>query len=339
MGQKDTPSSDGRTHEQHAAIFIDFENLYERLQTYLDNRDRPEDIIIEMVEELRRYLQELNHMRTAAIYAYADFRSVDRAGERLKKELYLAGIEPRFVPEQLQSNAAELQLCVDASDMLHNRPQTQSFVILTGDRFYLPLVQQFKRFGCHTFVAAFSLPPSNHRTPRAEEDLFLDALHLVSEATRSRLAVDGVGDGAEMRDVEYVTIASADGRRTVEVIEEHFGQYDEVYLTPLLRKLSEVLGPQADPKAVINELEDAGAVWLEKRRGTPYDYTVLLVDYEHPDVQEIQQAHYNEDAFDAPVVTVASPDVPEADASASQDEPTVEVAVDGQVQIHEDGHS
>jgi hypothetical protein len=40
---------------------------------------------------------------------------------------------------------------------------------------------------------------------------------------------------------------------------------------------------------VINKLEDAGAVWLEKRRGFPYDYTVLLVDSEHPDVRQIQE--------------------------------------------------
>ena len=281
------PTNDRQARERQAALFIDFENLYERLQTYLADRDRPEDIIIEMVEELRRYLRELNHTRTAAVYAFADFQALEPGGERIKKELYLAGIEPRFVPAQLQKNAAELQLCVDASDMLHNRSQTESFVVLTGDRFYLPLIQQFKRFGCHTFVAAFSLPPSNTSTPRAEEDLFLDAMNLLSEATRERIAIDGYGDASDHSSASHHALSTQEARRTVEIIEEHFGQYDEVYLTPLLRKLSEMLGPQSDPKAVVNELEDAGAVWLEKRRGSPYDYTVLLVDYKHPDVKEI----------------------------------------------------
>ena len=67
---------------------------------------------------------------------------------------------------------------------------------------------------------------------------------------------------------------------------QHFGQYDEVYLTPLLRRLSEEMPRDAEPKELIAELEEAGAVKLERRRGMPYDYTVLLVNDEHPEVQE-----------------------------------------------------
>ena len=82
-------------------------------------------------------------------------------------------------------------------------------------------------------------------------------------------------------------------RRTVEITEEHFGQYKEVYLTPLLRKLSDVLGEQHDPKSLVSELEAAGAVRLEKRDGYPYDYTVLILNQDHPDVQEIQDEYYS----------------------------------------------
>jgi hypothetical protein len=80
--------------------------------------------------------------------------------------------------------------------------------------------------------------------------------------------------------------------RTIAITEEHFGQYDEVYLTPLLRKLSDILGPEHDPKSLISELEEAGAVRLEKRNGYPYDYTVLIVHNDHPDVQEVQENYY-----------------------------------------------
>ena len=41
---------------------------------------------------------------------------------------------------------------------------------------------------------------------------------------------------------------------------------------------------------LISELEQAGAVWLEKRRGFPHNYTVLLMNIEHPDVAEIKEA-------------------------------------------------
>ena len=90
----------------------------------------------------------------------------------------------------------------------------------------------------------------------------------------------------------------------LEIIEEHFGQYDEVYLTPLLRKLSEELGDleDHDPKSLIGDLENAGAVRLERRRGFPYDYTVLLVNPNHPEVQAVREefAAENGDDYERP---------------------------------------
>jgi hypothetical protein len=52
--------------------------------------------------------------------------------------------------------------------------------------------------------------------------------------------------------------------------------------------MSETFAPDIDPKEVINRLEVAGAVHLERRRGFPYDYTVLIVEAAHPDVQRIR---------------------------------------------------
>ena len=56
--------------------------------------------------------------------------------------------------------------------------------------------------------------------------------------------------------------------RTLEIIDDHFGQYDEVYLTPLLRKLSDLVDERRyDPKNLISDLEEQQAVRLEKRSG------------------------------------------------------------------------
>ncbi len=37
------------------------------------------------------------------------------------------------------------------------------------------------------------------------------------------------------------------------------------------------------------DLEECGAVRLERRRGMPYDYTVLIVNPEHPAVLEVRE--------------------------------------------------
>jgi hypothetical protein len=97
--------------------------------------------------------------------------------------------------------------------------------------------------------------------------------------------------GSDRSAVEHTIVTNPVCKRTLEILQRYFGQYDEVYLTPLLRKLSEEFDePESDPKTVINELEQLGAVWLEKRRGFPYDYTVLIIDTEHPDVQTLRAA-------------------------------------------------
>ncbi|NBC17768.1 MAG: NYN domain-containing protein [Bacteroidetes bacterium] len=285
---------------QRAAVFVDYENLHYKMAQRVGQRDHPDELITEMLDELRRYLQEENATQTAIVTAYADFSDLKGNGQYIQRALYMQGIETRFVPATLQRNAAEIQLCVDAIDTVHNRPDIQMFVLVTGDRPYLPVVQQFKRYGRLALVASLNPPPSTDNLPYVEDDVFFDALNLLSENSRRAVKYDDSRNNGESatpperpEPVEHMPLEGFGPRRTLEVIEEHFGQYEEVYLTPLLRKLSEVLDENRfDPKSLISELEDAGAVWLEKRRGFPYDYTVLIVDVEHPDVQEVQSAYY-----------------------------------------------
>lgn len=300
MMRYSNPDSDSAP-PQRAAVFVDYENLHYKMNQRVGQREHPDELITEMLDELRRYLQEENATQTALITAYADFSDLKGNGQYIQRALYLQGVETRFVPATLQRNAAEIQLCVDAIDTLHNRPDIQMFVLVTGDRPYLPVVQQFKRYGRMALVASLNPPPSTDNLPHVEDDVFFDALNLLSENSRRAVMYDDSRNGETAtppKRTEPVDHHPLDGfgpRRTLEVIEEHFGQYEEVYLTPLLRKLSEVLDESRyDPKSLISELEEAGAVWLEKRRGFPYDYTVLIVDVEHPDVVEIQQSYYEQ---------------------------------------------
>jgi hypothetical protein len=39
----------------------------------------------------------------------------------------------------------------------------------------------------------------------------------------------------------------------------------------------------------VSDLEAAGAARLEKRNGYPYNYTVLIVNDDHPDVQSVHE--------------------------------------------------
>lgn len=300
-------SDKARKQDQRAAVFVDYENLFSHLYSRTGPRARPDDVISELLEELRRYLVDEVHTQTALLTAYADFSEMHGNGQFIQRGLYLQGIEPRFVPATLQRNAAEIQLCVDAVEILHSRPDIRTFVAVTGDRPYLPLVQQLKRYGCRAIIVTFLPPPSTEQLPNVEDDVFINAHNLLTEASRRSLSSTSAStqrapshsasstppSQGRPTPVDYRDITHPGALHALEIIEEHFGQYEEVYLTPLLRKLSELLDDdQYDPKSLISELEDAGAVWLEKRRGFPYDYTVLIIDTDHPDVVAIQKQIY-----------------------------------------------
>lgn len=301
-----TPESDkSRIQDMRAAVFVDYENLFGHIYSRIGSRGRPDELINELLDELGRYLIEEVRTQTALINAYADFSEMHGSGQYVQRALYLRGIEPRFVPGALQRNASEIQLCVDAIEVLHNRSDIRTFVIVTGDRPYLPLVQQFKRYGCQALIATLAPPPSTDALPHVEDDVFLDAFNLLSDSSRRALASSSSTSSnshsqqrptyqkGRTEPVDYISIEKPGTLRALEIIEEHFGQYEEVYLTPLLRKLSELLDEDLyDPKTIISELEEVGAVWLEKRRGFPYDYTVLLIDADHPDVAAIQKEAY-----------------------------------------------
>lgn len=292
--------SDPAAEERRAAVFVDYENVYTVLGRRLGQKSFPDEYITELIDELRRYLLEEDRVSTAFSIAYADFSGMNGNGHFIQRSLYLQGAEPRFVPASLQENTTELQLCADATEALHCRPDVRTFVLVTGNRAYLPLVQQLKRYGRNVLVVAFESAPATESIQYAEGTYYLDAHNLLSESSRQDLlenAPEGArrpstrnGHDVVREPVEFTTVEDAIALRTLEIIEEWFGQYEEVYLTPLLRKLSELLDDREhDPKTIISELEEHGAVRLEKRRGFPYDYTVLIVESEHPDVKRVRE--------------------------------------------------
>ena len=299
--------SEGRNQ---AAALIDYDNLYAVLHELNTSEKYPDEFASEILHELRRYLRDNDHSRITVARAYADFGALEGDdGQYIQRVLHLDGFDPQFVPMTLQDNTAELALCVEAATLLAERPGLQTFVLVTGNRSYLPLVRHLRSRGAQVLVVAV-LPPSPTDAPRhAEEDAFLNALHLLGETSRGHLSarVDPSSitsrDGHSVPSVsprrEYRPLTDPLVRRTVAITEEHFGQYKEVYLTPLLRKLSEVLGEEYDPKSLVSELEEAGAVRLEKRDGQPYDYTVLIMHGDHPDVREIQEEMRSQPSYGA----------------------------------------
>ncbi len=281
-----------------AAAFIDFENLYRALHARHADADEAEEALTEILHGLKRFLaEELPGGGPAR--AYADFNDLAEHGAFLQRALFDLGFEPRYVSAEHQAAAAAEQLCIEAAALSAGPHPPGAFVIVTGDRLYVPLQAWLRQ--CGRRVVTFSAAPRRvaAAAPFLDTRDALDLGALVGKGGRSAPArPPAAGDGsAEKPPAAPRRLEDPAARRALEIIEEHFGQYDEVFLTPLLRKFSDEFDDACDPKAIVALLEEAGAAWLEKREGFPYAYTVLLVDAAHPDVQAVRAAYGRADAL------------------------------------------
>lgn len=275
-----------------AAVLLDYQNLYYYLKNRLQYPAQPGDSAGGMIENLRTLL-EGRGIRVSRGFAYADFGGLDEHIRHVQRALYLHGIQPFYVPSTMHRNTTDLQLAIDALTIVQTHPETDTVVLFSGDRDYAPVVTALQAAGKRVIVVAFRGHLSEHLLGNTASGDYVDAVELLNEDVREYLIPD-----EETRTPEATTEFEEIGEvpydidmEALEVIERFFGQYNEVYLTPLLRKLSEELGDTADhdPKSLIGDLEDCGAVRLERRRGMPYDYTVLIVNGGHPAVIEIKE--------------------------------------------------
>jgi uncharacterized LabA/DUF88 family protein len=275
----------------HSALLIDYQNLYYHLKGRFEEA-HPGEHLIDLLQNIRGYFAD-EGTPVAVARAYADFSGLDDHARHVQRALYLLGVEPVFVPSTMHRNTTDLQLAIDALELHEHRPELETVVIISGDRDYVPLVQALQQRGKDVVLIAFREHLSARLFEFVETGDQLDAEQFLTDDARSLLQDDPHAEEKpelrtqfnEVTDLPYPIDYEA-----LRVIEDYFGQYEEVYLTPLLRKLSETLGDieDHDPKSLIGDLEDAGAVRLERRRGMPYDYTVLLVNSEHPAVREVK---------------------------------------------------
>ena len=63
----------------------------------------------------------------------------------------------------------------------------------------------------------------------------------------------------------------------------------ELWLGPFMRLLTDELPelPDYERRDQLNKLRDAGTIRIEKREGEPHPFSVIVVNYSHPDVQEL----------------------------------------------------
>src|SRR5438128_6612555 len=161
------------------AVFIDFENLALGFQ---GRRDRFEiDRVLERLVEKGKIV---------AKRAYADW---SRFGP-YTAPLHEAAIELVEIPKRAQTgkNSADIHLVVDAIDMAYSKDHITTFVIVSGDSDFSPLVSKLKENGKH--VIGLGMQDSTSELLRDNCDEFIYYEDLGKSPTLSPVLPAGLSD-------------------------------------------------------------------------------------------------------------------------------------------------
>jgi uncharacterized protein (TIGR00288 family) len=149
--------------ENTLAVFIDFENL---AQGFKHGKEE---------FEIHRVLERLVEKGKVIVkVAYADWARFPK----YKQQLHGAAIELIEVPKRSMTgkNSADIRLCVDAMDLCYSKPHIETFVIVSGDSDFSPLVSKLKANGKRVIGLGMKDSTSTLLSDNCDEFIFYESL-------------------------------------------------------------------------------------------------------------------------------------------------------------------
>jgi uncharacterized protein (TIGR00288 family) len=160
--------------ELTTAVFVDFENL--ALGVEQDKKGRFE---IELV--LKRLLER---GRIVLKRAYCDWTRF----QNFMREFHLQGFEMIDIPRSNVSgkNSADIRMVVDAVDLCYSKSHIDTFVLVTGDSDFSPLVSKLKENNKRVVGCGVRSSTSDLLANNCDEFIFYDDLIRVKKQTQTR---------------------------------------------------------------------------------------------------------------------------------------------------------
>ena len=159
-------------------IFVDLENVYYFLKRRLKAGEDAVSAMFETLRELKGAVKEKYGHDAIILFAYGDF---ERLPDTVQNQLYLLGFDTRNVLGTEHKNAADMQLCIDAMHTLYVRADIAHFVIVAGDRDYIPVIKHVVSQGREVLVSAFKDATSGDLLEILGADRFFDLTELVTQ--------------------------------------------------------------------------------------------------------------------------------------------------------------
>jgi uncharacterized LabA/DUF88 family protein len=165
------------------AVFIDWENIY--ISTVTEYSAKPN--VSAILEKAREY------GRIVSAMAYADWTDGDFRDA--PPTLYSNGISPRYISaryfpggrsQKRRTNSIDVMLAVECADFLHYHPQVETYVLVTGDGDFIPLVNLLRSRGKKVVVIGVSEATSYHLIESADHFISYASLLEEERAARAR---------------------------------------------------------------------------------------------------------------------------------------------------------
>jgi uncharacterized protein (TIGR00288 family) len=149
--------------QRNLAVFVDFENLA------LGFQDRPG--AFEMSRVLDRLLEKGKVMVKLAYADWSRFR-------KYTDQLHEAGVGLIEIPKRglTGKNSADIRLVVDAMELCHTKQHIDTFVVVSGDSDFTPLVGKLKENGKHVIGVGMRPSTSHLLADNCDEFLFYEDL-------------------------------------------------------------------------------------------------------------------------------------------------------------------
>ncbi len=122
------------------ALFIDFDNFILSMKDAFKEKTDEEclNILLKIITNMRE--KESNMLILSR--AYADWETWSHIPAQ--SSLMLINVEPRFVLDKPGKSSADIKLSLEALEILLTRDEIEKFIIIGGDRDYIPMVSRIK---------------------------------------------------------------------------------------------------------------------------------------------------------------------------------------------------
>lgn len=273
------------------ALFVDFENIRYSMTKLYGQEPDPQKLMT----------KALKYGRVSVANAYADF---GRHPDALKRRFEVAGITRVDVPPKVrddrEQSRVDLFMLMDIVDTLLDRPQVETFVLMTGDSDFIRVAAKLKnRFGKTVIIAGVPGAVSND---------------LVQSASNADLVEVEEGLSDEVLRKELIRIAA--------YLETKWKQ-------PTFRGIKQwvsdprcKLGLSADKAhRLLDEMVQAGLfvrnIETAVVNGEPREITVTRLSREHPEVAAVVPPSVSFAAASAAPAAQATPPIPAVPAASA----------------------